>query len=39
MGKVGGKGGGRPEMAQGKGTKRDGLPDALATIRTALTSR
>jgi alanyl-tRNA synthetase len=36
--KVDGKGGGRPEMAQGKGTKRDGLPDALATIRTALTS-
>ncbi len=36
--KVDGRGGGRPEMAQGKGTKRDGLPDALATIRTALTS-
>jgi len=31
-----GKGGGRPEMAQGKGSRRDGLPDALASIRTAL---
>jgi alanyl-tRNA synthetase len=34
-----GKGGGRPEMAQGKGTKREGLAEALATIRTALTDR
>ena len=31
-----GKGGGRPEMAQGKGSRRDGLPDALATMRTML---
>jgi alanyl-tRNA synthetase len=31
-----GKGGGRPEMAQGKGTRRDGLPDALAAIRAAV---
>ena len=31
-----GKGGGRPEMAQGKGTRRDGLPEALAAIRSAL---
>ncbi len=31
-----GKGGGRPEMAQGKGTRREGLPDALAAIRAAL---
>jgi len=31
-----GKGGGRPEMAQGKGTRRDGLRDALAAIRTGL---
>jgi len=31
-----GKGGGRPEMAQGKGTRRDGLPDALDAIRAAL---
>ncbi len=31
-----GKGGGRPEMAQGKGTRRDGLPAALAAIRAAV---
>ena len=31
-----GKGGGRPEMAQGKGTRRDGLPAALDAIRDAL---
>ncbi len=31
-----GKGGGRPEMAQGKGTRRDGLSDALAAVRSAL---
>jgi alanyl-tRNA synthetase len=31
-----GKGGGRPEMAQGKGSRRDGLPDALAAMRTML---
>jgi alanyl-tRNA synthetase len=37
--KLDGKGGGRPEMAQGKGTKREGLAEALATIRTALTDR
>ena len=34
--RLGGKGGGRPEMAQGKGTRRDGLPDALATIAERL---
>jgi alanyl-tRNA synthetase len=33
-----GKGGGRPEMAQGKGTNRDGIPEALEAIRTALRS-
>jgi alanyl-tRNA synthetase len=33
---IDGKGGGRPEMAQGKGTRREGLPDALAAIRAAL---
>jgi alanyl-tRNA synthetase len=33
---LGGKGGGRPEMAQGKGSRRDGLPDALAAMRTML---
>jgi alanyl-tRNA synthetase len=31
-----GKGGGRPEMAQGKGTRRDGIDDALGAIRAAL---
>ncbi|MFP5341531.1 MAG: alanine--tRNA ligase [Candidatus Limnocylindria bacterium] len=31
-----GRGGGRPEMAQGKGTRRDGLDEALAVIRSAL---
>jgi alanyl-tRNA synthetase len=33
-----GKGGGRPEMAQGKGTRRDGLPAALDAIAAALGS-
>jgi alanyl-tRNA synthetase len=36
MASLEGKGGGRPEMAQGKGSRRDGLPDALASIRAAL---
>jgi alanyl-tRNA synthetase len=36
MASLEGKGGGRPEMAQGKGRRRDGLPDALASIRAAL---
>jgi len=31
-----GRGGGRPAMAQGRGTRRDGLPDALAAIRVRL---
>ena len=31
-----GKGGGRPQMAQGRGVRRNGLPDALAGIRRAL---
>ncbi|HEY6012928.1 MAG TPA: DHHA1 domain-containing protein, partial [Candidatus Limnocylindrales bacterium] len=30
---IDGKGGGRPEMAQGRGTKRDGVPDAIEAIR------
>ena len=33
---IDGRGGGRPEMAQGKGTRRDGLADALATVRSSL---
>ena len=36
MPSIEGKGGGRPEMAQGRGARRDGLPDALAAIRAAL---
>jgi alanyl-tRNA synthetase len=31
-----GKGGGRPEMAQGRGTRREGLDAALAAIRARL---
>ena len=31
-----GKGGGRPEMAQGRGTKRDGVAGALALVRAAV---
>ena len=34
---IDGRGGGRPEMAQGKGTKADGLGQAMEAIRTALT--
>ena len=34
--KIDGKGGGRPEMAQGRGTKREGLGDALASIGAAV---
>ena len=33
---IDGKGGGRPEMAQGKGTRREGLPAALDAIRQRL---
>ncbi len=35
---IDGKGGGRAEMAQGRGTRRDGLADALAAIRARLAS-
>ena len=34
-----GRGGGRPEMAQGKGTNRDGLGAALASITDQVRSR
>jgi alanyl-tRNA synthetase len=34
---IDGKGGGRPEMAQGKGARRDGLADALSAVRAAIT--
>ena len=33
---IDGRGGGRPEMAQGKGTRRDGLADSLAAIAERL---
>jgi alanyl-tRNA synthetase len=35
---IDGRGGGRPEMAQGKGTRRDALPAALDVVRTRLAS-
>src|SRR5262245_20969127 len=33
---IDGKGGGRPEMAQGKGTRREGIDDALAAVAARL---
>jgi alanyl-tRNA synthetase len=33
VGSIDGRGGGRPEMAQGKGSRREGLADALAAIK------
>jgi alanyl-tRNA synthetase len=36
VGAIDGKGGGRPEMAQGRGTKRDGVGTALEMIRTSI---
>jgi len=36
---IDGRGGGRPEMAQGKGSRRDGLPAALAAIADAVRAR
>jgi alanyl-tRNA synthetase len=36
MAAIDGRGGGRPEMAQGKGSRREGLPAALATIADAV---
>jgi alanyl-tRNA synthetase len=39
VGAIEGKGGGRPEMAQGKGTRREGLPDALSAVRAAVAAR
>ena len=32
---IDGRGGGRPEMAQGKGSRREGLGDAIAAVRAA----
>lgn len=36
---IDGKGGGRPEMAQGRGSRREGLGDALAAVRAAVIAR
>ncbi len=36
---IAGRGGGRPAMAQAKGTKREGLPAALAAIADTIRSR
>ncbi len=36
---IDGRGGGRPEMAQGKGTRREGLGDAIAAVRAAAVAR
>jgi len=33
---IGGKGGGRPELAQGRGTNRDGVAQALEVIRASV---
>ncbi len=35
---IDGRGGGRPEMAQGRGTRREGLGDALEHVRAAVAS-
>jgi len=35
---IDGRGGGRPEMAQGKGTRREGLAAALDVVRSRLTA-
>jgi alanyl-tRNA synthetase len=37
--RIDGRGGGRPEMAQGKGSRRDGVPEALDAIRTGVAER
>ncbi len=39
VGAIDGRGGGRPEMAQGKGSRRDGLADAIAAVRAAVVAR
>ena len=33
---IDGRGGGRPEMAQGRGLRREGLPDAIDRVRAAV---
>jgi alanyl-tRNA synthetase len=39
VGPLAGKGGGRPQMAQGMGTRRDGLADAEAALRSSIAER
>jgi alanyl-tRNA synthetase len=39
VGAIDGRGGGRPEMAQGKGSRRDGLAAAITSIGELVTSR
>ena len=36
VGAIDGKGGGRPEMAQGRGTKREGVAAALDAVRESI---
>ena len=36
---IDGRGGGRPEMAQGKGSRRDGVADALEAVRAGVERR
>jgi alanyl-tRNA synthetase len=36
---IDGRGGGRPQMAQGKGTRREGLGDAIAAVQAAAAGR
>ncbi|HEX5827503.1 MAG TPA: alanine--tRNA ligase [Candidatus Limnocylindrales bacterium] len=36
VGSIDGRGGGRPQMAQGKGTRREGLGEAIAAVRAAV---
>jgi alanyl-tRNA synthetase len=38
-GPIGAKGGGRPQMAQGMGTRRDGLAEAEAAVRNLIAKR
>ena len=39
IGPIGGKGGGRPEMAQGKGSRPEGLAEALEWVSAGIRSR
>jgi alanyl-tRNA synthetase len=39
VGAIDGRGGGRPEMAQGRGTRREGVPEALASVRDGVRDR